>query len=175
MEDLEIIRRVMEQHKVLQGQIDSVGQAMSDKDALLRLDRAQADLAVDFRRPLNERRSGLIASLTIVEQGLKKHYDFEEEMLPPLLGKLLTEALIIEHKDLISEMQKVISTINSANLEKLSHIDEVSQEAIMNASLIALRDKKTDHQKREEALLLTLQYICEEKAQQSESKTKALQ
>jgi hypothetical protein len=97
-------------------------------------------------------------------RGLKNHYDFEEELLPPLLGQLLTEALKIEHTDLMSTMQKTILTISETNVKGLNHIDETSAEAIMNESLITLRNKKLDHQKREEAVLLTLKIICEEKA-----------
>jgi hypothetical protein len=170
MDDLEIIRSVMDQHKVLADQIDKVNASMSDKDALLRLEKAQAELAVDFRQPLNVRQRSLIEMLKTMAQGLKKHYDFEEEKLPPLLGTLLMEALIIEHRDLLSEMQKAISTIDRINLKGMSHIDEDSQEAIMNQSLSNLRNKKLDHQKREEATLLTLQYILEEKAKQPKLK-----
>lgn len=167
MEDLEIIRSVMGQHKVLQDQIDSVNQTMSDKDALLRLEKAQAELAVDFRRPLAARQEELVETLKIVAQGLKRHYDFEEEKLPSLLGPLLMEALIIEHKDLVSEMQKALTTIGSINLKGLSHIDVMSREVIISKTLSDLRNKKLDHQKREEAMLLTLQYILEEQAKRS--------
>lgn len=164
MEDLEIIRSVMDQHKVLADQIYSVGVSLSDKDALLRLERAQAELAVNFRRPLSERLASLIEHMTVIDQGLRNHYAFEEEKLPPLLGPLLTKALKIEHQDLLSDMQKVMFTIKNTRLEGLSHIDEISQEAIMSSSLRDLQSKKLDHQKREEALLLTLQIILEEKA-----------
>jgi hypothetical protein len=61
-------------------------------------------------------------------------------------------------------MQKVISKIAKIKLEGLNHESEISQEAIISQLLITLRDKKLDHQKREEAILLTLQNICKEKA-----------
>lgn len=164
MEDLEIITKVMDQHKVLSDQINSASETMSDKDALLRLDNAQAELSVNFRRPLVERRDSLIESLSAVQKGLENHYAFEEQMLPPLLGQFLTEALITEHKSLIAGMQKTISTISKINLKSLSHQDEIDQEAIMNKLLNTLRADKLDHQKREEAILQTLQYICSVKS-----------
>lgn len=167
MRDLEIITKVMDQHKVLSGQINSVTETMSDKDALLRLEKAQKDLSVDFRCTLAERHTSLLESLSRVKKGLENHYAFEEEMLPPLLGQLLTEALIIEHKNLIAEMQKVISTIGKINLKGLTHQGEINQEVTMSKSLSTLRDDKLDHQKREEAILLTLQYICQEKSKRS--------
>ena len=165
MEDLDIITKVMEQHKVLLNQINSVSETMSDKDALFLMDKAQTELSVNFRSSLKERRASLIESLNTIEKGLKNHYDFEEEMLPPLLGKLLTEAMIIEHKNLIAEMRKVISKIGKIKLEGLNHESEINQEAIMSKLLNTLRDKKLDHQRREEAILLTLQKICEEKTE----------
>jgi hypothetical protein len=163
MEDQEIIHRVLDQHMVLQDQINFVSATMSDKDALLRLEKAQAELAVDFRRPLNERRTHLLESLKIVAQGMKNHYTFEEEMLPPLLGKLLTEALITEHNSLKIEMQKLIAAITDIDLKGLSLVDEASQEAVMNGFLKELRNKKLDHQKREDAVLATLERIIEKK------------
>jgi hypothetical protein len=57
----------------------------------------------------------------------------------------------------------VISKIGKIKLEGLNHQSEISQEANMSKLLNTLRDKKLDHQKREEAILLTLQNICEEK------------
>jgi hypothetical protein len=161
MEDQEIIHRVLDQHMVLQDQINFVSATMSDKDALLRLEKAQAELAVDFRRPLNERRTHLLESLKIVAHGMENHYTFEEEMLPPLLGKLLTEALIIEHSSLKLEMQKLIIAITDIDLKGLSLVDEISQEDIMNGLLRELRNKKLDHQKREDAVLATLERIID--------------
>ena len=154
----------MDQHKLVLDQLNSMSTTMSDKDALYIVEKAQADLAVDFRRPLSDRKITVVESLTAMARGLKNHYNFEEDLLPPLLGQLLTEALKIEHKELMSEMQKTISTVSEINVKGLNHIDETSVEAIMNESLLALRNKKLDHQKREEAVLLTLLIICEEKA-----------
>ena len=73
--------------------------------------------------------------------------------------------MIIEHKNLIAEMRKVISKIGKIKLEGLNHESEINQEAIMSKLLNTLRDKKLDHQRREEAILLTLQKICEEKTE----------
>jgi hypothetical protein len=166
MEDLEIITKVMEQHKVLLNQINSVAEVMSDKDALFLLEKTQTELSVNFRLSLEERRASLIDSLNTIEKGLKKHYDFEEEMLPPLLGKLLNEALVNEHKNLRTEMQKVIEKISKIKVKGLNHDNEITQEASMNKLLYGLREKKLDHQKREEAILITLQNICEKNSLQ---------
>jgi hypothetical protein len=164
MEYLEIIQRVMDQHKVVLGQFDSISATMSDRDALFRMEKAQAEMVVDFKRTLGEKRSSLIELLATVDRGLKNHYAFEEEMLPPLLGKLLTEALVIEHKNLTSEMKELISIINDAKLKDLSYGEEMSQDAITGGMMRKLRDNKLDHLTREEAILSTLQRLLEEQA-----------
>ena len=76
MEDLDIITKVMEQHKVLLNQINSVSETMSDKDALFLMDKAQTELSVNFRSSLKERRASLIESLNAMGKGLKNHYDY---------------------------------------------------------------------------------------------------
>jgi hypothetical protein len=48
MEDLEIIRKVMDQHILVVDQLNSISTTMSDKDALYIVEKAQADLAVGF-------------------------------------------------------------------------------------------------------------------------------
>lgn len=164
MDNLEIIRQVLAQHKVIFGQLKSTGESVSDMEALLRLETARADLTLGFQHTLSEKRDQLEKIISPLDRGLRKHYAFEEEMLPPLLGPALTEALKTEHRDLLSEMQKMIFMLNNTRLEGLSHLDEISQEAIMSNSLRNLQGQKLDHQKREEALLLTLQLILEEKA-----------
>ena len=167
MDDLEIIRMVMDQHRVLAQQIDSASATMSDKDAVLRLERAQRDLTTNLRRPLMERRAHLIEALDMIAKGLESHYSFEERTLPPLLGELLMNALTMEHKDLTGQMRDVISAVGRIDLKKLDHDGEISRESEMSLLLGKLRDKKLDHQKREEAILLTLQRIYEEKADRS--------
>jgi hypothetical protein len=164
MEFLEIIQKVMDQHKVFVNQFEAVSTVMSDKDALLVMEKAQTDLGVDFRHKLEEKRSSLLTMLKVVESGLKNHYAFEEQMLPPLLGPLLTEGLILEHKKLTSEMSDLIATVGRSDTSPPSYIEEIGQEAILSGILNKFHGAKLDHLKREEALLVTLQIICAEKA-----------
>ena len=164
MEDLEIITKVMDQHELLQEHLGSVSSIMSDRRALSLIEEAKDELGVNWRLSLTQRREYLIASLLTVEQGMKSHYEFEEEMLPPLYGELLTRALIVEHSGLIDSMRETIEAISALSFEKLNHQEELEMEALISTTLGALRDKKLDHQRREEAVLVTLRRILEEQA-----------
>ncbi len=86
MEDLEIILKVMDQHEILQERFGSVSAIMSDRRALTLIDEAKDELGLRWSLSLAERRRYLVESLVTIEEGIKRHYDFEEEVLPPLLG-----------------------------------------------------------------------------------------
>jgi hypothetical protein len=140
---------------------------MSDRRALSLIEEAKDELGVNWRLSLSQRRDYLISSLLMVEQGMKSHYEFEEEMLPALLGDLLTQALVIEHRQLMESMRATIEAITGVGLDDLNHKEELDREALISTRLSALRERKLDHQRREEAVLVTLRSIIEEQAKRN--------
>ena len=68
---------------------------------------------------------------------------------------------VVGSNSLNLEMQKLIIAITDIDLKGLSLVDERSQEDIMNGLLRELRNKKLDHQKREDAVLATLEGIID--------------
>ena len=68
---------------------------------------------------------------------------------------------VVGSNSLNLEMQKLIIAITDIDLKGLSLVDERSQEDIMNGLLRELRNKKLDHQKREDAVLATLERIID--------------
>jgi hypothetical protein len=164
MDDLEIITKVMDQHELLQERFGSISSIMSDRRALSLIEEAKDALGVNWRLSLSQRRDYLVASLLAVEQGMKSHYDFEEEMLPPLYGELLMRALIFEHRELTDYMRETVEAVSALDLQELDHQEELEREVLISTRLGTLRDKKLDHQRREEAVLVTLRRILEEQA-----------
>jgi hypothetical protein len=161
MDNLEIIRQVMAQHKVILCQLESASESVSDMEALLRLEKARTGLTLGFNYTLEEKRNQLEKIMVPLNRGLRKHYTFEEETLPSLLGRVLTEALIFEHKKLLLEMEQTMSLLTNVKLEGLNHAEEVAKESLIYERLDSLRQHKLDHLNREEAILLTLQNVIE--------------
>jgi hypothetical protein len=161
MDNLEIIKAVLTQHKVIFGQLKSAHESVNDMEALLRLEKARADLTLNVRQTLSQKRDQLEKIMTPLDQGLRKHYAFEEEHLPPLLGRVLTEALFFEHKQLLSEMEQTSSLIFGIKVEGLTRAKEMEKESLIYERLDNLRRNKLDHLNREEAVLLTLQNVLE--------------
>jgi hypothetical protein len=161
MDNLEIIRQVLAQHKVISGQLKSAGDTVSDMEALLRLEIARTDLTMGFQSKLAEKRSRLQQIMAPIDRGLRKHYAFEEEMLPPLLGRVLTEALVFEHQQLLLQMEQTISFLQGIEVEGLTRAEEMKKESLIYDRLDTLRRHKLDHLNREEAVLFTLQNVIE--------------
>jgi hypothetical protein len=161
MNNLEIIITVLAQHKVIFGQLESAQESMNDMEALLRLEKARTDLTVNVRQTLAQKRDKLESIISPLDQGLRKHYAFEEEYLPPLLGRVLTEALFFEHKQLLFQMEQANSFILGINVSGLTRVEEMNKESLIYGQLDNLRRNKLDHLNREEAVLLTLQNIVE--------------
>jgi Hemerythrin HHE cation binding domain len=159
MEATEIISAVMAQHKVIVSQIDTTGDAVGDLAAVLRLERARGDLTSSFRQTLDQKLSRLQQVIAPLDRGLRNHYRFEEDVLPPLLGRVLTLALFSEHKQLLRLMDQATSLIATVKGADLTRDEQMSKESAIYSCLDELRGAKLDHLTREEAILVTLHEV----------------
>lgn len=167
MDYLAIIRRIMDEHKAVVERFKLAGESLNDREALTGLEKVREDLMADFKSTAFEKQEKLEQALTLLENGLKNHYDFEEEALPFLMGELLTEALTLEHKQLLSGIEQARSVIKSVRLEGLSRDEQLNEESVMYGLINRLRRQKEDHLNREEAILIMLQKALEERAKEN--------
>ena len=161
MDNLEIIKEILAQHKAIFGQLESAHESVNDMEAFLRLEKARSDLTSNVRQTLSQKRDKLEKIVTPLDRGLRKHYAFEEENLPPLLGRVLTEALFFEHKQLLFQMEQTSSLIFNIKVKGLTRAEEMEKESLIYEQLDSLRRNKLDHLNREEAVLLTLQNVLQ--------------
>jgi len=166
MDYLAVIKRVMDEHRVIADRLKLVGEPLNDQEAVISLESVREDLMVDFKATAVEKQSRLEQALLMLEAGLKNHYAYEEDVLPPLLGETITAALALEHRQLLAEVEQAKSVIRGVRLDELSHEEVLNEEALMYGLLNRIRRQKEEHLKREEAMLLMLQKALEEKAKQ---------
>ena len=160
MEASEIIKAVLAQHKMIVSQIDKASDTVGDLAAVLRLERARGDMTTAFQQTLDQKLSRLEEVLAPVDRGLRNHYQFEEDVLPPLLGRVLALALFSEHKQLLRLMDQATSLIATAKGADLTRDEQMSKESAIYDCLDELRGAKLDHLTREEAILVTLQEVA---------------
>jgi len=100
MTHLEIIRRAIEEHHKVRSGIRLVGEAVNDFDALFGLQKSYSTWSQSSVEEIAGRVSRVQETVASLDEGLNKHFGFEEQYLPPVFGGSLMKALLFEHNEI---------------------------------------------------------------------------
>lgn len=154
---LAIIRRIIDEHQTIKGHLKLVGDSVSDQEALAALQKAHADFIPGRLEVMSEKQKELQQTMRALDEGLKNHFAFEEKALPPLLGELLMQALILEHREIKNEIDEAKSTVESIKLEGLSREELLSKESHIQQMIDNICQLVEEHATKEEAILEMVQ------------------
>jgi hemerythrin len=150
-EYLDKVREIIVEHRSILGYVKLVGDSISDKEALTSLEKARR--VSGGPEALAQKVSQLKQALSRLDEGLKNHFAREEEWLPPVFGKFLMRALLIEH----AEMQRAIDDARSAALatgvEKMSQKELVAWDASLRKLVSRLSRLIRRHARMEDRVL----------------------
>ena len=163
LDKLAIIKRVIDEHQIIKGHVKLVGDSISDQEALLSLQKASADWIPGRLEVLTEKHNKLQQTMSLLDEGLKNHFAFEGKTLPPLLGELLMKALLLEHKEINDEINRVKSVVAGTKLEGSSREELLSREADIQQMINSICELVEEHAAREETILEMLRKAFEEK------------
>ncbi|MFH0913750.1 MAG: hypothetical protein V1849_00480 [Chloroflexota bacterium] len=152
MDELELIRKIIEAHHTIRQQVKQAGGEVVDLEAVFSLRESSAGWALASLEALSEKRNHLKEVLGILDQGLHSHFKLEEGALPPLLGALLTRALILEHNKVRGEMEQA-QTACGVKLEGLNQQELLSQKWRLQRTVEQLCQTIEQHATREEVVL----------------------
>ena len=173
-DNLAIINKVIEEHRVIRGHIKLVGDRLADREELTSLEKARVDLTPGRLKDLSEELGKLQQALSLAGEGLKNHFSFEEEALPPLLGELLMQGFVLEHQIIQSEVQKAKSVVASTNLEGLNREELLSQESHLQHIVRGICQVVEGHATKEEAILGMIHRALEQKETNEEKKREVI-
>ena len=159
---LAIIRRILDEHQTIKGHLKLVGDSVSDQEALAALQKAHADFIPGRLEVVSEKQRKLQQTMSALEEGLKNHFAFEEKSLPPLLGELLMQALVLEHREIRNEIDEAKSTVESIKLEGLSREELLSKESHIQQMIDNICQLVEEHATKEEAILEMVQRALED-------------
>jgi len=162
---LAIIRRIIDEHQTIKGHLKLVGDSVSDQEALAALQKAHADFIPGRLEVMSEKQKKLQQTMSALDEGLKNHFAFEEKALPPLLGELLMQALVLEHREIKNEIDEAKSTVESIKLEGLSREKLISKESHMQQMIDNICQLVEEHATKEEAILEMVQRALEDMGQ----------
>jgi len=150
---LALIKRIIDEHQNIKQHVKLVGDSVSDQEALNILHKEHSDFIPGRLEVISEKWKRLQQTMAFLEDGLKNHFAFEEKVLPPLLGELLMQALALEHREIIAEIEDDKSIVANISLEGLSREELLEKEAHIEQVIDTLLQLIEGHAAREETVL----------------------
>lgn len=162
-DNLALINRTIEEHHTIRGNIKLVGDSVSDLEALFSLQKARPDLILSSPEKLVEKQQRLQQTLSYLDEGLKNHFSFEENLLPPLFGEFLMKALILDHRAIKGQIEAAKSLVADTRFEGMSQKELLSRKSQIQQKIDAILQSVEDHAAREETILKMLKKALEHK------------
>jgi hemerythrin len=150
---LAIIDRIIEWHQTIRGHVKLVGDSISDREALLALEKTRSEWIPGQLEALAEKQKKLKQAMSFLDEGLQNHFAYEEEVLPPLLGELFMKALILDHREVKKEIDEAKSMAAEAELEGLSRDELLLQESNIQQAVDSVCRLIEEHASNEEVIL----------------------
>ncbi len=163
MEDkLAVIKKIIEWHRTIREHVKLVGESVSDREALSALREARPDWIPGRLEILSRKRERLQQTISALNEGLRNHFAYEEQALPPLLGELFMRALILDHQEIRKEIGEAGLIVTEAKLEGLSREELLSKESDIQQVIDGMLQLVEEHAVREEVVLDMLRRALEE-------------
>ena len=162
-EALQVINSVLAQHFAITETIKTTGERMNDVDAVFGIQRTAYQTANSAFSVSNlvEKRDNLLNTINILEEGLKKHFAYEEKVLPLVLGELLMKDLLHDHSNIFGQIDFVKTIL--IKLDKISRDEQNSKRIELVQDVNKLSDIVVNHAHYEEKILEMIKKVFEEK------------
>lgn len=167
MDNLAIINRIIEEHKVIRTHIKLVGDSVSDKESLNALNEVRSGWIPGRLDLLVEKQKKLQTTMALLGDGLEKHFSYEEQYLPPIFGEFLIQALLFEHSAVNREIEKAKQMLTGLKTEGMSRDEILTSELRIQQTIGSMSQTIEEHAVREEVILGMLQRSLEHQARES--------
>jgi len=159
---LEIITRVISEHRKITDHTKLTAGTMNDIDALFTLEmtKRKAAWSATSVTELIKKRDQLLQTIDLLEDGLKNHFGYEEEALPLVFGELLMKPILHEHHEILGQIENAKTTL--INLERLDRDELFSKRTAVLQSVNNLCQTVEDHAHHEETALNAMRKVIEE-------------
>jgi hypothetical protein len=152
-DDLEILKKTIEEHRLIHENITSVSERANDVNAQVLLDWERADLAVSGADSMDEKVDTLKKSVAALQVNLGRHFGFEETYLPPVLGPELMNILLRDHvaiRAALEQAGKQLSAFKSGGLDNSTLLDKKME---LIAVVSDVTDLIKEHALKEDTIL----------------------
>ncbi|MBN1643703.1 MAG: hemerythrin domain-containing protein [Dehalococcoidales bacterium] len=164
MEDaLEVIEKVISQHSKLTENVKTTGEKMNDIDAVFISQRETYKTAhgVSSVNNLLDKRDQLLQSVNILGDGLKKHFDYEEKVLPLVFGEFLMKDVLHDHHEILEKIENARASL--VKLEKLNREELPAKRLEILQNINDISKTVLNHKRYEEKILNLTKTVFKEK------------
>jgi hypothetical protein len=165
---LEQIDRIIAEHQMIKGHLRLVGDSTSDQEALITLKSARSEWTPQRVDIISEKMNKLSRTVGSLREGLLNHFQLEEDILPPILGKILMQALLREHQEIMGKISEINSIIASPRMEKLSQDELAKQDTVLSQMTVNLCRLIEGHAEKEEQMLDMAKQVLQDEATTSD-------
>ena len=161
---LEIIDNVLSQHAAITSQVTDTGTRMNDMDAIFSVQKESYKVAwsSSSAADLLEKANQLGEKMHELEEGLSKHFTYEEKVFPLVMGEILLKDILDTHEKIkahISNAKTQISSLKGMEKDVL-----FEKRTVLLESVNELREEIINHAHAEENLLNLLKKVFTEEA-----------
>lgn len=161
---LEVINSVLSQHSTITDHVKDTSNKMNDIDAIFDVQRETYKVAWSSSSvaDLLEKRDQLREKIQVLEDGLSKHFAYEEKVFPLVLGEILLKDILSDHSKVSEQTEKVKKCLNS--LQGLEKDELYSKRTELLESVNKLSDTITNHAHNEDRVLNMIKKVFEDYA-----------
>jgi len=159
---LAVITKAISEHHAIRKHVKLAGDTVNDIEAFFALQRTQSGWSQTSITALIEKQDQLLQTISFLEQGLKNHFGFEEEALPPLFGELLMKAILREHREISGQIESTKTTLANIKLEGLDQRELFSKRSVIQQNINNLCQTVEEHAQHEEIILNMMKKALEE-------------
>ena len=158
---LRVIEEAIAEHHSIRENLKHAGESVTDIEALFALHKAIAGWSQSSVRELKDKQGQLFKAIASLEQGLKRHFGFEEKELPPLLGEVLMKTIVSEHGEITGLIAKAKASLAGGVPEGLSQPEMLTRKAKIQANIHQIIEAVEEHAKHEEVILMMIKKALE--------------
>lgn len=152
-DELNIIDKSLLEHHSIKENVKQAGAAMNDIEAQFLLRQAYSAWSQSSKEQMAARRTQLIEAIAKLEEGLLRHYAYEEKYLPGMCGPLIVKGLVHEHKAIQKQMEHARRFIGEMKLEGLDQPQLFNLKNQIQETVNQLLSLVEEHSSHEETLL----------------------
>jgi len=156
--------RVVEEHQAISESLKLVGDSVTDGEALRSLRGARRDWVPGRLEILGKKLEKLQQTLSHLAEGLRNHFAFEEDNLPPLCGDLLMKAILIDHQKIRKKLDEAISIVFNTKLDSLSEEELTSLEPHIKEAVDNVLSVVGEHARKEQVVLEMMRAVLEDQS-----------